>query len=105
MCFELPPGCRAAGHLLSNRILPGMGLDDGTLWRPGVGGALSYQRPSQQKLVLDQMVRNETHTLSKPQYTCKNIKLPFLVSFFSLLFSGLYLASIKHLKKTNKKRK
>lgn len=58
MCPELQPGCRAAGHLLGYHILPGLGLDDGTLWRPGVGGALSYQRPSQQKLVLDQMVRN-----------------------------------------------
>ncbi|XP_049433819.1 solute carrier family 28 member 3-like isoform X3 [Epinephelus fuscoguttatus] len=55
MCPELQPGCCAAGHRLGNRILPGLGLDDGPLWRPGVGGALSYQRPSQQKLVLDQM--------------------------------------------------
>ncbi|XP_044052177.1 solute carrier family 28 member 3-like isoform X5 [Siniperca chuatsi] len=55
MCPELSPGCLAAGHHLGNRILPGLGLDDGMLWRPGVGGALSYQRPSQQKLVLDQM--------------------------------------------------
>ena len=63
MCFELPPGCWAAGHRLGNRILPGLGLDDEALWRPGVGGAISYQGPFQQKLVLDQMVRNETHGL------------------------------------------
>nr|XP_046243554.1 solute carrier family 28 member 3-like isoform X2 [Scatophagus argus] len=55
MCPELPPGSRAAGHLTGNCILPGLGLDDGTLWRPSVGGALSCQRPSQQKLVLDEM--------------------------------------------------
>ncbi|XP_056231467.1 solute carrier family 28 member 3-like isoform X2 [Seriola aureovittata] len=55
MCSELPPGCRAAGHLLGNCILSVLGLDDGTLWQLGVGGAPSYQRPSQQKLVLDQM--------------------------------------------------
>ncbi len=57
MCLELPPGCCAAGHLLSNCIIPGLGLDDGTLWRPGMGGALSCQKPSQQKMGLDEMVR------------------------------------------------
>lgn len=40
MCPEPQPGSRAAGHLLGNRILSGLGLDDGVLWQPG--GALSY---------------------------------------------------------------
>lgn len=64
MCPELPAGCGAAGHLLGNHILPGLGLDDGALWRPAVGGSHSYQRPSQKKLVLDQMVRNQCVSVS-----------------------------------------
>lgn len=57
VCPELPPGRRAAGHLPAHSILPGLGLVDGTLWRPDVGGALSNQRSSQQMLVSDEMVR------------------------------------------------
>lgn len=57
---------RGAGHLLGNRYLPGLVLDDETLWRLGVEEALSYQRPFRQKLVLDQMVRNVLLQFSYP---------------------------------------
>lgn len=56
--FELPSCGGAAGHCLSNRILPGLGLVDGMLWWPGMGGAPTCQGPPQQKLEVAEMVRN-----------------------------------------------
>lgn len=58
LCPELSPGCWAAGHRINDSIFPGLGLLDETLWRQDLGGDLSSPKPSQQKLVLDKMVRN-----------------------------------------------
>lgn len=57
MCYQPPPGYWAFGHCIANSIFPGLGLDNGTLWRQNVGGGLSSQTVSQQKLLLDEMVR------------------------------------------------
>lgn len=91
MCPELPPGRWAAGHGIGNCIFPCLGLDDGTLWRPNVGFDQSNQRPYQQKLVLDKMVRNVKSFKSYFSFPILMAPKPEIFFFFILNIIDLLL--------------